>query len=119
MADRKIGKVFMARSVSAVIATVLLVAGLNGHPAAGARGHAKAKPTPAAQIPAKPTAGMETQATHVLVIEAETGTVLLDKSADERMPPASMSKIMTAYIVFDMLKHVRAKLEDELPVSAL
>ena len=107
----------MARSVAAVIAAVLLVAGLNGHSAAGARGHAKPKATAAAQVPANPTAGMEIQATHGFVIEAETGTVLLDKAADERMPPASMSKIMTAYVVFDMLKQGRAKLEDELPVS--
>jgi serine-type D-Ala-D-Ala carboxypeptidase (penicillin-binding protein 5/6) len=107
----------MARSIAAVIAAILLVAGLNGHPAAGARGHAKPKATAAAQVPANPTAGMETQATHAFVIEAETGTVLLDKAADERMPPASMSKIMTAYVVFDMLKQGRAKLDDELPVS--
>jgi D-alanyl-D-alanine carboxypeptidase (penicillin-binding protein 5/6) len=33
------------------------------------------------------------------------------------MPPASMSKVMTAYLVFDYLKQGRAKLEDELPVS--
>src|SRR5260370_12383834 len=99
MADRKIGRVFMARSVSAVIATVLFVAGLNGHPAAGARGHAKAKPTPAAQVPAKPTAGMETQATHALVIEPETGTAFLDKSADARIPPPSLSNIITAHTV--------------------
>ena len=107
----------MARSIAAVLAAILLVAGLNGNPAAGARGHAKPKATPAAQVPANPTAGMETQATHAFVIEAETGTVLLDKAADERMPPASMSKIMTAYVVFDMLKQGRAKLDDELPVS--
>jgi serine-type D-Ala-D-Ala carboxypeptidase (penicillin-binding protein 5/6) len=43
--------------------------------------------------------------------------MLLDKLADEHLPPASMSKIMTAYIVFDMLKQGRASLEDELPVS--
>jgi D-alanyl-D-alanine carboxypeptidase (penicillin-binding protein 5/6) len=43
--------------------------------------------------------------------------VLLDKLADEHMAPASMSKIMTAYIVFDMLKQGRASLDDELPVS--
>jgi len=43
--------------------------------------------------------------------------VLLDKNADERIPPASMSKVMTAYIVFGMLKEGRAKLTDELPVS--
>ncbi len=107
----------MARSIAAVIAAVLLAAGLNGHPAAGARGHAKPKATAAAQVPATPTAGMETQATHAFIIEADTGTVLLDKAADERMPPASMSKIMTAYVVFDMLKQGHAKLDDELPVS--
>ena len=43
--------------------------------------------------------------------------MLLDKGAEERMPPASMAKVMTAYLVFDMLKQGRAKLEDELPVS--
>jgi D-alanyl-D-alanine carboxypeptidase (penicillin-binding protein 5/6) len=50
-------------------------------------------------------------------MEAETGAVLLDKKADERMPPASMSKVMTAYLVFQYLKEGRAKLDDELPVS--
>src|SRR5437868_9199122 len=116
MADRKIGRVYTARSIAAAIAAVLLAAGLNGHPAAGARGHAKPKAA-AVQVPANPTGGMETQAKHAFVIEVETGAVLLDKAADERMPPASMSKIMTAYVVFDMLKQGRAKLEDELPVS--
>ncbi|MBV8131509.1 MAG: D-alanyl-D-alanine carboxypeptidase, partial [Alphaproteobacteria bacterium] len=60
---------------------------------------------------------IETQAKHALILEAETGVVLLDKGADERIPPASMSKIMTAYIVFGMVKEGRAKLTDELPVS--
>ena len=50
-------------------------------------------------------------------MEVETGTVLLDKNADERMPPASMSKLMTAYVVFDDAEEGRAKLDDELPVS--
>src|SRR5438045_3501349 len=106
----------MAHSIAAVIAATLLVAGLNGHPAAGARGHPKPNAA-AVQVPANPAGGMETQAKHAFVIEVETGAVLLDKAADERMPPASMSKIMTAYIVFDMLKQGRAKLDDELPVS--
>src|ERR1700726_576545 len=117
MGDRKIRRGFMARASGAVLGAIFLVAGGKWHPAGGARGHAKAKPAAAAQVPANPTAGMETQAAHAFVIEAETGTVLLDKAADERMPPASMSKIMTAYVVFDMLKQGRAKLDDELPVS--
>jgi D-alanyl-D-alanine carboxypeptidase (penicillin-binding protein 5/6) len=60
---------------------------------------------------------IDTQARHAFVYEVETGTVLLDKAGDERIPPASMSKVMTAYLVFDYLKTGRAKLEDELPVS--
>jgi D-alanyl-D-alanine carboxypeptidase (penicillin-binding protein 5/6) len=67
--------------------------------------------------PAPLVASIETQARHALVYEAETGTVLLDKLGDERMPPASMSKIMTAYVVFAMLKEGRAKLDDMLPVT--
>jgi serine-type D-Ala-D-Ala carboxypeptidase (penicillin-binding protein 5/6) len=117
MTERKIGTRWMPRITVAVTAAVLLASGLSGHPASAARGHPKAKAAAAVQAPAKPTAGMETQAKHAFVFEVETGTVLLDKAGDERMPPASMSKIMTAYVVFDMLKQGRAKLEDELPVS--
>jgi serine-type D-Ala-D-Ala carboxypeptidase (penicillin-binding protein 5/6) len=71
-----------------------------------------------APAPTDPISGpIDTQAKHALIIEAETGAVLLDKGADERMPPASMSKVMTAYVVFGMLKEGRIKLDDELPVS--
>jgi len=117
MTEPKIGILGMLRIALVLAAAALLATGLGGQPASAARGHSKPKPTAAAQAPAKPTAGMETQATHAFVMEVETGTVLLDKAADERMPPASMSKIMTAYVVFDMLKQGRAKLEDDLPVS--
>src|SRR5215471_21489758 len=117
MTEPKIGPLRMPRLI--LLMAALLAMGLGGPPASAARGHPKAKAAaaPVQQTPAQPTAGMETQAKHAFIIEVETGTVLLDKSAGERMPPASMSKIMTAYIVFDMLKQGRAKLEDELPVS--
>jgi serine-type D-Ala-D-Ala carboxypeptidase (penicillin-binding protein 5/6) len=97
----------------------LLTVGLACQPAA-AKIRAKAKaaiPTPAATAAATPAAGIDTEAAHAFIIETETGAVLLDKGADERMPPASMSKMMTAYLVFDMLKKGRGKLDDELPVS--
>src|SRR6516165_2807369 len=103
--------------IMAVIAAALLVAGLDFRPATAARPHPKAKETAAAPSAAKPVGGMETQAQHALVVEVETGAVLLDKLADDHMPPASMSKIMTAYVVFDILKQGRASIEDELPVS--
>ncbi|HVB17203.1 MAG TPA: D-alanyl-D-alanine carboxypeptidase family protein [Stellaceae bacterium] len=64
-----------------------------------------------------PAGSIDTEATHALIIETETGAVLLDKGADERIPTASLSKVMTAYVVFGLLKKGRAKLTDELPVS--
>ena len=61
--------------------------------------------------------GIDTQARNAIIVDFETGAVLLDKGADQRMPPASMSKIMTAYLVYDALKKGKLSLEDILPVS--
>jgi serine-type D-Ala-D-Ala carboxypeptidase (penicillin-binding protein 5/6) len=104
------------RVVTCLGAAALLAAGLAAEPA-GAASKAKSKTISVAEPPANPSGGIETQAKHALILETETGVVLLDKGADERIPPASMSKIMTAYIVFGMLKEGRAKLTDQLPVS--
>ena len=111
-------KRMLLRWVGSIGAAVLFAAaGLAVQPAAAAR----LKPKPMAAAPAAPSAkpaiGIETQAKHAFLLEVETGTVLLDKGADERIPTASMSKIMTAYVVFDMLKKGKAQLTDELPVS--
>src|SRR5436305_2043061 len=88
-------------------------AGTAQQPAAGA-------PT-APPIPQAPSAtagpGIDTLAKHVFLLEADTNTVLFEKAAEEHMPTASMSKMMTAYLVFDYLKQGRAKLDDQLPVS--
>lgn len=109
----------MAPRLVGFLIGALLTVGLACQPAA-AKTRAKPKaaiPSPAATGAATPAASIDTEAAHAFIIETETGTVLLDKGADERMPPASMSKMMTAYLVFDMLKKGRAKLDDELPVS--
>jgi serine-type D-Ala-D-Ala carboxypeptidase (penicillin-binding protein 5/6) len=83
-----------------------------------ARGRVKAaRSAPPSAEEAPSTIGIDTQAPHAIIVEVETGAVLLDKGADERIPPASMSKMMTAYVVFGMLRDGRAKLTDELPVS--
>jgi D-alanyl-D-alanine carboxypeptidase (penicillin-binding protein 5/6) len=56
-------------------------------------------------------------AREVLLLDASTDTILLDKNADQPMPPASMSKLMTAYVVFDSLKQGKIKLSDTFKVS--
>jgi serine-type D-Ala-D-Ala carboxypeptidase (penicillin-binding protein 5/6) len=60
---------------------------------------------------------MDTIARQAVLIDMTTQTVLFEKNADERMPPSSMSKIMTAYMVFSALKEGRVRLEDGMPVS--
>ncbi|MFQ5468362.1 MAG: D-alanyl-D-alanine carboxypeptidase family protein, partial [Kiloniellaceae bacterium] len=65
----------------------------------------------------EPAGAIETKAREAIVLEMETGTVLLDKDADKTMPPASMSKIMTIYLVFERLRDGRLSLDDELPIS--
>lgn len=66
---------------------------------------------------AAPAAALETQARAAILVDAETGTILFEKNADQRMAPASMSKIMTAYVVFKNLTEGRLALTDDLLVS--
>ncbi len=76
-----------------------------------AAGVAAAAPA-AAQRPS-----FDTTARNAIVVDFQTGAVMLDKNADQRMPTASMSKIMTAYVVYTYLRDGRVKLDDRLPVS--
>ena len=80
---------------------------------AAARAPAGPPPSPATT----PLGPYDTIARQAIIVDADTDAVLLEKNADERMPPSSMSKLMTAYMVFSMLKEGRLKLDQELPVS--
>ena len=61
--------------------------------------------------------GFQTAAAHAILIEAESGSVLFEKSADDLIPPASLSKLMTAEVVFNEIKQGRLKPTDEFIVS--
>jgi len=60
---------------------------------------------------------IETTARAAMVLDYNTGTVLLEKDADKALPPASMSKLMTLNMVFEALEDGRLSLDEELPVS--
>lgn len=64
-----------------------------------------------------PAQAIETKAREALVVDYDTKTVLLSKKADDPMPTASMSKLMTAFMVFERLQDGRLSLGDKLPVS--
>ncbi|RMF11900.1 MAG: D-alanyl-D-alanine carboxypeptidase [Alphaproteobacteria bacterium] len=62
--------------------------------------------------------GFTTAAKHAILIEQETGTVLYEKAADERFPPASMAKMMTLYILFEQIHSGALSLDDTTRVSS-
>ncbi|MHA6262587.1 D-alanyl-D-alanine carboxypeptidase family protein [Arenibacterium sp. CAU 1754] len=68
-------------------------------------------------LPALPVSAFDTQAKAAYVMDISTGTVLLDKNADEPLPPASMSKLMTLYVAFEAIRDGRLTLDERLPVS--
>lgn len=66
----------------------------------------------------QPAAALEIAARSAFVMDYNTGTVLLSKNADEALPPASMSKLMTLNLVFEALADGRLSLDDTFLVSA-
>lgn len=62
-------------------------------------------------------AALDTAARAVLLVDMQTGAVLLEKEAETPLPPASMSKLMTLYMVFEAVASGRFSLDDKLRVS--
>lgn len=53
----------------------------------------------------------------VILIEAETGRVLYEDNADERLAPASVTKIMTLLLIFEAISDGAVRLDEYVPVS--
>jgi D-alanyl-D-alanine carboxypeptidase (penicillin-binding protein 5/6) len=84
------------------------------HPRKGAK---TADPAPVGTPAQTPVGPLDLASRWAVVIDYQTGAVLLDKDADKSIPPSSMTKLMTAYLVYERLKQGQLKLTDELPVS--
>jgi D-alanyl-D-alanine carboxypeptidase (penicillin-binding protein 5/6) len=110
-----IAAIFAVGTIGTSGSAVLAATPSSSKPAAG---KSQAAPRAGAKADAAPASGtIDTEARNALIVDMKTGTVLLDKNADERIPPASMSKMMTYYTVFGYLKEGKAKVDDLLPVS--
>ena len=71
-----------------------------------------------AAIPASAQdSGFKTEAPHAVIMDAATGEILFEKDARQPMAPASMTKIMTAHMVFDALKNGTVTPDTEFRVS--
>lgn len=76
------------------------------------------QPTPtisstAMPVPAPPELG----ATSYLLVDYYSGETLVEKNADERAEPASITKVMTTYVIFAELAQGNLSLDDMVPVS--
>lgn len=60
---------------------------------------------------------METKARNAILIDFTTGQQLYAKDHKRMVPPASMSKLMTVYMIFDKLKDGSLSLDDTFTVS--
>src|SRR5204863_9424845 len=103
----RVGRIFAAGAVAAVIVALSLsepeaaerhqtqTQKPQATPQSAGSSQSAAQPAGAPPIPAAPSLnagpGIDTLAKHVFLYEADTGTVLFEKAADEHMPTASMS----------------------------
>jgi len=66
------------------------------------------------QIVAKPP---QVNASSYILIDAETGSVLVEENADQALPPASLTKVMTVYVADNELANGTISLDDSVNVS--
>lgn len=60
---------------------------------------------------------IDTPAEFAVIMDHETGQILYSKRGDEPMTPASMTKMMTAYVVFELVERGEISLTDKFTVS--
>lgn len=109
--------------------SALVLAQDDPEPAGGAQTPAvqqPATPQPTLNQPAIPQPGAQPQiiprppqinATSYILMDATTGTVLTEMNADQPLPPASLTKIMTTYVADNELAAGNIKMDDEVFVS--
>lgn len=102
----------MKRFITAAILLALLFGCILYHPALCGTHFAYADKKAAAAQPS-----LTLSAPSILLMEAETGTILYQKKAHTPRPPASVTKIMTLNLIFDAIDKKQIALSDEVTVS--
>ena len=69
-------------------------------------------------IKANEAPSMGVNAKSALLMEASTGKILLEQNAHEKLPPASITKVMTLLLVYEAIADDKISLEDMVTVSA-
>lgn len=80
-------------------------------------GFGSAASQPIINAPSSSPTNIETEAEQAILVDHSTGIVLFEKNADNLMHPSSMTKLMTAYLLFKMIKENIIHLDTEVVVS--
>lgn len=59
----------------------------------------------------------QTKAESAIIVDADTGKILYGKDKNNALPPASMTKMMTEYIVLDQINNGKLSWDDEIAIS--
>lgn len=81
---------------------------------------AAVEPTPApASEPSKqaPSVNLATSARSAILMDADSGTVIYEKNSHDKLPPASITKIMTLLLIMEALDDGKIKLSDKVQTS--
>ena len=82
-----------------------------------AAGEAATPEEPKEQKVAEHQVAAEVSAPHALLMEVSTGTILMGKAEDEKLHPASVTKIMTMLLILEAIEDGKIALSDTVTVS--
>ena len=85
--------------------------------AIGGTGPAVQADAPAVLAAAPANGGLQLECRAAILMEPETGRVLYEKAPDERMPIASITKLMTLLLTFEAIRGGKLTLDTPVPVS--
>ncbi|MEX2462107.1 MAG: D-alanyl-D-alanine carboxypeptidase family protein [Paenibacillaceae bacterium] len=63
------------------------------------------------------TVDLTPSAKSAILMEVDTGTVIQEKNGDEKLPPASITKIMTMLLIMEAIDQGKIKMEDKVRTS--
>ena len=107
----------LALSCAAALCLWLLMLAL-GPAARGAEETAAAAVPAAAETAAVQAASLSLPCRAAILIDQDTGTVLYEKNADQRVPIASITKVMTLLLTFEAVRAGKINFDTQVPVSS-
>lgn len=102
-------KVYHSKSFIPLLCLVLLIAAV--FPSYAAVSEEQQKETAAGD------GGLSIAAVSSILIDADSGTILFEDNADEKLPPASVTKVMTMLLIMEAIDSGRISFDDEVTVS--